>query len=526
MPAEHPLISVVTPVWNPPVSALREAIASVVRQAVTDWELVLVDDQSTDLQVRAVLREAAAGDERIRVVERSTNGGIVAASNDGIAHARGEFVALLDHDDVLADDAFAAIEPHLREPDLDYLYTDECKIDEDAHLYDPFLKPIWSPERLRGQMYTGHLSVLRTSLVRAVGGFREGFDGSQDHDLALRVTEQARRIVHVPQVLYYWRAVSGSTALDPEAKPYSWEAGRRAVAEHLERVGIHAEAELGPVPGTYRVRRRLDPATTVSVVIPTRGSGGLVWGERRCFVVEAVRSVLRTCHLPGLEIVVVYDEPTPQAVLDELTALAGDRLTLVRFTEKFNFSAKCNVGVIEARGDVVVLLNDDVQLIDDESIEQLVALALEPGVGASGARLLFEDGRLQHGSHVYDGGDWYHVRLWASADDEGPFRSLLVGREASGLTAAFLAVRRDLYLELGGMCESLPGNFNDVDFSYKVRRAGQRLVWTPIVTAYHFESRTREPKVARWEIAFVQSRWGVPDSEPYMRQRTRITDRE
>jgi O-antigen biosynthesis protein len=517
-----PLFSVVTPVYAPPVEVLRETIRSVLEQTFLDWELVLVDDASPDPAVGRVLDEAAAGDPRVRLVRLAENSGIVAASNAGIDAARGELLALLDHDDLLAPTALEQVARVAAEhDDLDYLYSDEDKVDVDGHRYDLFLKPEWSPERLRGQMYTGHLSVLRTSLVRALGGFRTGFDGSQDHDLVLRVTERARRIVHLPEVLYHWRAVQGSTADDPGAKPYTWEAGRRAVEEHLQRRGIAGRAELGPVPGTYRVRRPAPPGR-VSVIVPTRGSTGMVFGERRCFVVEAVQSIVAHSGLDDLEVVVVYDPPTPPEVLDRLREVGGDHLRLVLFDEPFNFSAKCNVGAVHATGEFLLFLNDDTELPAGDGLADAVGLLAEPDVGMAGVRLLFEDGRLQHGGHVYHEGDWFHARFFAGPDDTGPFAALLIARETSGLTAACVAMRREVFQEVGGFDEQLPLNFNDVDLSYKVRSAGYRLVWVPQVTLSHFESQTRVPTVLASEIHTTRQRWGVPGRDLYFPQESRV----
>ncbi len=507
-------VTFITPVYDPPLAALEACLDSLLAQEDPDWEHVLVDDCSTQQRVRELLRRRAARDPRVRVVERETNGGIVAASQDALELATGEFVAFLDHDDRLSPRALSVLAPVLAEPDVDYVYTDEDKVDESGRHFDTFRKPEWSPERLRHQMYTGHLSVMRTSLVREVGGVRQGFDGSQDHDLTLRVTERARRIVHVPEVLYHWMTVEGSTAADPGAKPYAWAAGRRAVDEHLERLGIDATADLGPVPGTYWLRRAA-PDVLISVVIPTRGGAGMIWGERVVHVVEAVSSVLRTTTA-RVEIVVVHDTVTPPEVLDELSDICGDALVLVPYDEPFNFSRKCNVGVTAASGDVLVLMNDDVRLTQSGSLDQLAAAALEDGVGAVSCRLLFEDGRLQHGGHVYEHGDWHHVLLAAGPDEHGPFAALHVGRESSGVTAALLALRREVYLQVGGMAEGLPANFNDVDFCYKVRHVGWRILWLPEVTAYHFESQTRDPLVHAWEINFVRGRWGVPGRDAYI----------
>lgn len=514
----HPLVSVLTPVYDPPLDALREMIRSVREQTFQSWELVLADDRSTDPRVLEHLRAEAERDPRVVVVEREANGGIVAASNSALAAARGEFVALVDHDDLLAPRALervvAALSAH---PEADYLYTDEDKVHETGRHYDVFRKPAWSPERLRGQMYTSHLSVLRASLVREVGGFRAGFEGSQDHDLVLRVTERARQVLHVPEVLYHWRAHSASTASHYGVKPNAWEAGRRAVEDHVRRVGIDAVVHLGALPGTYRLERAVPAGTTVSVIIPTRGSSGLVWGERRVFVTECVRSLLeRTDADLSVEIVVVYDADTPDEVLAELRDVAGDRLVPVPFAKPFNFSQKCNTGYLAATGDILVFLNDDIEITSENFLAALVGPLAEPDVGMTGARLLFADGTLQHGGHQYARGDITHVFFGVDASWGGPFSELTINRECSGQTAAAAALRRDVFEEVGGFCEALPANFNDVDLSRKVGRLGHRMVWVADASAYHFESRTRKPTVHEWEYDLVTTRWDFSGDDPFM----------
>lgn len=517
-----PYLSVVTPVYDTEANVLRETIASVRAQTFTDWEWVLVDDNSPQARVREDIRAAAAQDPRIRLLERTENGHIVKASNDGLAAARGTFVALLDHDDLLVETAFEevveAIEEHGgRDGDVDYVYTDEDKIDGNGRFYDVFRKPVWSPHRLLGQMYTCHLSVLRRSVVDEVGGFREGFDGSQDHDLVLRVTERARRVVHVPEVLYHWRVVPGSTAGNPEAKPYSAVAGRRAVQEALERRGMpHRAVDAPGVFGHYHVDGVLDPTRRVSIVIPTIGQSGLVWGSKRCFVVEAVRSALATTDHEDLEVVVVYDAPTPPEVLEELRAVAGDKLRLVPFTGPFNFSEKINVGVVHSTGELVVLLNDDVQVITQGWLENLLAPLDDPKVGMTGAKLYFSDGTVQHAGHRYSDGQFTHPYTGTFHADPGRLGDLVVSREASGVTAACSALRRTDFDRIGGLCESLPVNFNDVDLSYKVRYAGLDIVWVANCELYHFESRTRPRTIHPWEHLDTMARWGEPGRDAYL----------
>jgi glycosyltransferase involved in cell wall biosynthesis len=513
-----PRFSVVTPVYEPPLDVLQEAIDSVRTQTFPDWELVLVDDRSPSDAVRHVLRRACAADRRIRVIEREANGGIVAASNDAITAARGEFIALLDHDDLLTPDALEVMARAIDEgPEVDFLYSDENKINEHGSYQDLFRKPDWSPERLRNQMYTGHLSVLRTALVREVGGFRSQFEGSQDWDLALRISEKARRIVHIRQVLYHWRIIPGSAAGDAVAKPYAVEAGGRAVQAHLDRLGIRGRVELSPYPGALRIHREMPRERRVSIVIPTRGSSGMVWGETRTFVVEAIRSALSRTSFTNLEVVVVYDLDTPPHVLDEVRGLvpAGD-LVLVAFAKPFNFSEKCNVGVLASSGDVIVLLNDDVQIRSDEWLTDLVAPLEEPDVGMTGARLLFDDGTVQHAGHVYFEGNLRHVHYGERGDVPGIFHSLTINRECSGVTAACAAMRRAVFDEVGGLTEILPVNFNDVDLSLKVRHQGYRIVWMAHAEAYHFESRTRSREVNPFEPETIESRWDVSGADPYL----------
>ncbi len=511
-----PVFSILTPVYDPPVRTLQAAIDSVRAQHLGSWELVLVDDCSPNEDVRRVLREAATADRRIVVHERAVNGGIVAASNDALERAAGEFVALLDHDDVLTADALEVVADHINShPDVDYLYSDEDKIDQSERIFDTFEKPEWSPERLRGQMYTSHLSVLRTQLAREVGGFAVGSDGSQDHDLVLRVTERARRVVHIPRTLYHWRVVEGSTAHAIDAKPYAWVAGRDAVQNHLDRVGIAGTVDFGPVPGTYSIHRSLSPSAKVSIVIPTRGSRGFVWGESRNLVVECVRSIIDRGTHANVEIVVVYDLTTPPEALEDLRAIAEGRLVLVPFEEPFNFSAKCNVGYLASTGSAVLFMNDDMQVISPRFVEDLVAPLAEDDVGATGARLLFPDTRLQHGGHVYADGNLTHAGLGVCADDPGPFSSYVVNRECSGLTGACIAVTRETFEHVGGFCEALPGNFNDVDFSMKVRTLRGRLLWIANASLYHFESLTRDSTVKEWEYDVIMHRWGTPERDPF-----------
>lgn len=511
-----PLFSIVSPIYDTPLDVLGEMIHSVTSQGFPHWELILVDDVSPDQRVRDVLAEAAAADPRVRVILRETNGGISAASNDGLAAATGTYLALLDHDDLLVHGALAKIAAVLIEsPEIDYLYTDEDKIDKDNHLYDRFDKPDWSPERLRAHMYTGHLSVFRLSLVRDVGGFDSEFDGSQDHDLVLKVTERAAVIHHLPEVLYHWRALPKSTASSGNAKPYTWDAGLAAVTAHVKRIGLDAVVEQGPWFGIYATHRQFDENLTVSVIIPTRGGRGVIGSRERVYVVEAVRSLVSHAGHDRYEIVVVADEVTPEAVLDELRDIAGTRLVIVPYAKEFNYSEKCNLGFLHSTGDIIVMLNDDIEVITENFIPELCAPLAEADVGMTGAYLIYENGWVQHAGHRYARRHFMHAFSNNKLGDTGPFCALLVDREVSGLTAACVALRREVYEEVGGLSQQLPVNFNDVDLSLKLRSAGYRLLWLNRVKLYHYESKTRVAVVHQFEVDRLRARWGVPDRDAF-----------
>lgn len=514
-----PLFSIVTPVYEPPLHVLKETIESVQSQTIDDWELILVDDNSPSESVRELLRQFALRDRRIRVIERAENGHIVAASNDGLAASTGEFIALLDHDDTLSSNALERFREAIRRhDDVDYLYSDEDKLFEEGNYGDAFCKPDWSPERLRGHMYCGHLSVFRAAVLKQLHGFRKTFDGSQDYDLILRVTEVARRVVHIPEILYHWRIISGSVAGDTEAKPYAYEAARRAIQAHFDRLGLHADVQHHPqIRGYYVPRRSLDPAIRVSIVVPTAGTSGFIWGEPRCYVVEALRSALETIEHENIECVVVYDvETTPQEVLDRLSDAVGSKLVLVPHEGTFNSSRKINLGVIASSGDRIVLLNDDVESMSARWLEELVAPLDEADVGMTGAKLYYSDSTVQHAGHKYAKGTYHHIYEKALKDDAGLWGVLSISHETSGVTAACAALRREVFDEVGGMCELLPTNFNDVDLSYKVRHQGYRVVWVAHSEVYHFESQTRVNTLDIGEKQFTESRWGYPEDDPYL----------
>jgi GT2 family glycosyltransferase len=521
----EPRFSIVTPVYETPAGVLRAMLRSVRRQRFRDWELCLVDDASGDPRVAAQLEAAARRDPRIRVRRRDSNGGIVAASNDALETARGEFIVLLDHDDKLHPDALTFVAEALdAEPAADYLYTDEDKIDRVGLHFGPFCKPDWSPERMRTQMYTCHLSVLRRSLVEEVGGFDPGVEGSQDWDLVLKVTERARSIVHVPRVLYHWRALETSTAGEGEsAKPWAFEAGRRAVQAHCGRIGLEARVERDErLPGVYHLSPALTRQPMVSIVLPTNGQRREVRYEEVALVEHCVRSIVETSTYENYEIVCVADSSTDTALIAELTAVAGDRFRVVPYDREFNFSAKINLGAKHSEGELLLLLNDDMEVVTPDWIERLAMYAQHPGIGAVGARLLWEDGRLQHAGVLFEnGGLPGHIYRGFTGRFKGYSNNTHVAQNFLAVTGACMMTPAAAFDEAGGLSTELPVNYNDMDYCLKLRTKGQRVVYDPDTVLYHFESSSRSSEVADWEKEALVERWlpltaDDPSTNPYL----------
>jgi O-antigen biosynthesis protein len=515
----EPRFSILTPVYETPARVLWEMLESVRTQTFEDWELCLVDDCSPSPHVGRMLAAAAAEDPRIKTVRREANGGIVAASNDALEMASGEFLALLDHDDELHPDALAHVhEALLANPEADYLYTDEDKIDVDGHHLGPFLKPDWSPERMRTQMYTCHLSVFRRSLVEEVGGFDSEFEGSQDWDLILRVTERARAVVHVPRVLYHWRMLEGSAAGGGEAaKPWAYEAGKRAIQAHCDRIGMQARVEHDATDsGVYHLEPALREEPLVSIIVPSRGTAREIRYEPKLLVKHLVQSIAETSTYANYEIVCVLDADTPPNVPRELREVGDERLRLVEYDRPFDFSAKINVGAIRSRGEHLLLLNDDIEVATPNWIERMVMYSSLPEIGAVGGRLVIEDGRLQHIVVRFEDGLPGHMYYGFSGDYPGYANDVRVAQNALAVTGACVMTRRELFEQVGGLSTIFPVNYNDVDYCLKLHHSGHRIVYDPDLVMVHFESSSRSMEVEDWEKDRLRQRWQWKTSpDPY-----------
>ena len=526
---KRPLISVLMPTYNTPEKWLVAAIESVRRQLYDNWELCIADDASKEPHVRKILERYAAKDpKRIKIVIRETNGHISAASNSALALAHGDFVALLDHDDEIRPHALACVALELdRHPDADLVYSDEDKIDENGHRYDQYFKPDWNPDLFNVQNYISHLGVYRTLLVREVGGFRVGYEGSQDWDLAMRVIERtaADRIRHIPKILYHWRSVPGSTAMLIGAKNYATSAAEKVISEHFVRCGI--EATLTPTKGSYwRIHYPLpDPAPRVTLVIPTRNRLNVL---RPC-----VESLLAKTTYPNFEILIVdndSDDPETLAYLEDLGAAgAADQLStlssqpstprrvrVARFPGEFNFSAINNYGVSQTDAPVVGLLNNDLEVIHGDWLDEMVSHALRPEIGCVGAKLYYPDDRIQHAGVILGiGGVAAHAWQTHPRGAAGQAHRNLLQQNLSAVTAACLVIRREVFLQVGGLDEKLRVAFNDVDFCLSVRAAGFRNFWTPYAELYHHESASRGAEDTlekrdrfRSEVEYITAKWG------------------
>jgi len=501
----RPIFSVILPVYNVDQQWLEKAIESVRNQVYPDWELCIADDASTRPGIKPLLTQYSKLDPRIKVVFLEINGNIVATSNAALNLATGDYIALLDHDDELAVEALyenaKLINAH---PDADFIYSDEDKIDLNGRRSDPFFKPDWSPDYFHSCMYTCHLGVYRTSLIRDIGGFRPGYDGSQDYDLVLRVVEKTRNIYHIPKVLYHWRIIPSSVTSGEAAKPWAYEAAKRALTDMITRSPYPGRVEEGPRAGFYRIRREIQGHPRISIVIPSAGTVGETANGPGCFLEQCIQSIRDRSSYRNFEIVVVdgYDIPEPT-----LNAISGADLRLVRCAEPFNFAQRINLGAAAAEGEILLLLNDDMEVITPDWLESMLEFAQQSEVGAVGAKLFFSDGKIQHVGVMVLGGNPGHAFRNVEGDHPGYFLSNLVNRNYLAITAACLMMRRELFLQLGGMDEAFPLNYNDVDLCLKLHQASYRNVVTPYAQLFHYESVSRKPGLRPKEWQNLNDKW-------------------
>ncbi|KAB7785357.1 glycosyltransferase family 2 protein [Methylorubrum populi] len=514
-----PLISVLMPVHDPDPRVLEAAIHSVRGQLYPAWELCIADDASTDPRIPRLIARHAAEEPRIRTVRRPENGHIARATNEALGLAGGTYAAFLDHDDLLSENALFEVARAIRaDPELALIYSDEDKVDRRGRRFEPHFKSGYDRELLWAQNYVNHLCVVRTDALRRLGGLRPGFEGSQDHDLLLRLTEglDASRVRHIPKVLYHWRAAAGSGTFSDRALARAEEARLRALTEIAARKG--ARAERGAEGFNRLVRPLPAPPPLVSVVIPTR--------DRAELLGVVLDGLFARTDYPALEVIVVDNGSTEPATRDLFARYAGDpRLRVLPAPGPFNFSELSNRGAAAARGTILLFLNNDIEVLEPGWLTELVAIASDPEIGAVGAKLLYPDGTIQHGGIVLGiGGIAGHSHLGLPGSAPGYFARMVLSQEVSAVTGACLAMRAAVFSEVGGFdAAHLAVAFNDVDLCLKIRAAGYRIVWTPHARLVHHESKSRgaedtPEKRARFEAEsrVMRERWEpVLRADPY-----------
>jgi len=510
--ARKPKISVVMPCYNPKTEWLTEAIESVRGQIYPNWELCIADDASTNPAVRAILEKYVREDGRIKAVYRDRNGHISAASNSALELVTGEWLALLDHDDLLSEHAlFWVAEAINRSSDAELIYSDEDKITECGVRHGPYFKCDWNPDLFYSHNMITHLGVYKTSLVRAVQGFRIGFEGSQDYDLALRCIERLRpdQIVHIPRVLYHWRVHAESTAQSAEAKPYAMLAGERAINDHFVRTGV--EGRVAFVGHGYHPSYALPKQMPlVSVIIPTRNGLKLI---KQC-----IDSILEKTTYKNYELLIVDNGSDDAATLLYLEAISKlKNVHIIRDDGPFNYSRLNNEAAWRSSGELLALLNNDIEVISPDWLTSMVAHALRPGIGAVGAKLLYPNATVQHGGVILGiGGVAGHAHKHFCRKSYGAFSRLSLTQNISAVTGACLVIKKSIFEVVNGLDEENLGvAFNDVDLCLRLREAGYRNVWTPLAELYHHESASRgyedtPEKRARFqkEVEFMKHRWG------------------
>ena len=508
----QPLISIITPVYNTEKSFLEDAIQSVLSQVYPHWQLCIADDASTEIHVKEILERYSSEDSRINVVYRSENGHISAASNSALEIATGDFIALLDHDDILTPDAlYHVVELINQHPTADMIYSDEDKLDENEYLVSPFFKPEWCPDSFLSRMYTCHLGVYRHEIIREIGGFRAGYEGSQDYDLVLRFTEKTDRVFHIPKILYHWRIHPQSASGQSDQKPYAAIAAEKAIADALNRRGEPGKVvQAANLIGHFIVRYDLTSHPKVSIIIPTRDLGAVLD--------NCLTSIFEKSQYQNYEIVLIDNgsvEENTFAIIKKWQKKEPERFRCCELDIPFNYSKINNYAVQQATGDYLLFLNNDTEVIVPDWIEAMLEQAQRPSVGAVGALLLYPDDTIQHAGVVIGlGGVAGHSHYFLPANTPGYFGRAMTVNNYLAVTAACLMCRREVFEKVNGFEEALSVAFNDVDLCLKIFDAGYNNVYLPHVVLYHHESKSRgvedtPEKQSRFlqEISFMQEKW-------------------
>ena len=526
--------SILVPLYNTPEKLLREMIASVLHQTYANWELCLADGSDSDhALVGQICQEMAQTDSRIKYQKLEKNLGISGNTNACIDMATGDYIALFDHDDLLHPYALFEMMKAICEQGADFVYTDENTFhDVPRDAYCPHFKPDFAPDTLRANNYICHFTSFSRALLDQVGRFRSECDGSQDFDMMLRLTERARKIVHIPKILYYWRASAASVASDVSAKPYVIEAAHRALRDHLKRIGLEGTVLNSPVPSMYRIKYEILSPALVSIIICTKDH---IDDLKKC-----VTSILEKTTYPNYEIIIVENNSTEPETFAYYKELEQDpRIRVVTWespNHEFNYSAINNYGATFAQGKYLLLLNNDTEVITPDWIQEMVMFVQRSDVGAAGAKLYYPDDTVQHaglciGMLTLAG----HYHRGFPRQHPGYMGRLIYAHDVSAVTAACVLIRRDVWDQVGGLDESFKVAFNDVDLCMRIRQAGYLIVFTPYAELYHYESKSRgmdttPEKRIRFvgEVTRFQKRWAkeLAAGDPYFNPNFSLDDED
>lgn len=516
-----PKISIIVPAYKTPEAFLRQMMDSLLAQTYANWELCIANASPEDASMEYVLKEYAKKDSRILWKKLEENKGIAENTNEAFAMATGAFMGLLDHDDLLAPNALYEVAKALEtEPDIDVLYTDEDKVrgDEVLEHFQPHLKPDFNIDLLRSNNYICHFFVVRKSLLEKAGGFRREYDGAQDYDFIFRCTQAAGKIHHIPEILYHWRTHQSSTADNPESKLYAFEAGKRAIEENLRQNGLIGEVSHTKDYGFYRVKYPVQGEPLVSIIIPNK--------DAKEDLEKCIRSILEKSSYTNYEILIVENNSTGEEIFSYYKELSeNSRIRLLRWKREFNYSAINNYGAKKAKGDYLLFLNNDTEVISPDWIEEMLGFCQRPDTGIVGARLYFGNNTVQHaGTVIGIGGIAGHMFTDMPRERSGYMHKAAIIQDLSAVTAACMMVKRQVFDEVQGFEEQLSVAFNDVDFCLRVREKQYLVVYDPYVELYHYESKSRgaedsKEKVRRFqsEIEFMRCRWEnlLKKGDPY-----------
>lgn len=504
----EPLISILVPVYNTPEEFLKQMIQSVRKQTYGKWELCIANANPANETVAEILRISSTKDERIKVKDVPENEGIAQNTNAALASATGDYIGLLDHDDLLTPDALYEVVKMINENDRpQVLYSDEDKITMDlSEHFQPHMKPDYNKDLLRSNNYITHFFVAERMLVEEVGGEDGEYNGAQDYDLILKCTERAKGIAHIPRILYHWRVHKASTADNPASKMYAFDAGKRAIEDHLKRCGEIGKVSHEKDLGFYRVKYQVQGSPLISIIIPNKDQ---VESLDKC-----LRSIEKSSY-KNYEIIIVENNSTEDETFAYYKKIESDKIRIVYWSDEFNYSAINNFGVKHARGDYLLLLNNDVEVIATDWLEELTANCQRKDVGIVGARLYYPDDTIQHAGIVIGiGGVAGALFVGMPRMFTGYLHKAAIQQDLSAVTAACMMVKRSVYEELGGLEEELKVAFNDVDFCLRAREKGYLVVYDPNVELYHFESKSRgtedsKEKIRRFqnEIEYMRSHW-------------------